>query len=89
MSVSDRDSCVFIIYMYTRLCTNSGSENISFFLFFFRLAIVLSVLLFADSDYPFGIFKLFFLRYDKFDNEFINVFIVHRTSNLSKSHISQ
>ena len=29
-----------------------------------RLAIVLSVLRFTDSDYPFGIFKLFLL-YDK------------------------
>jgi hypothetical protein len=28
----------------------------------FRLAIVLSVLQFKDSDYPFGIFKLFFLE---------------------------
>jgi hypothetical protein len=27
----------------------------------FHLAIVLSVLRFTDSDYPFGIFKLFFL----------------------------
>ena len=26
----------------------------------FRLAIVLSVLLFTDADYPFGIYKLFF-----------------------------
>jgi len=29
---------------------------------FFLLAIVLSVLRFTDSDYPFGIFKLFFKR---------------------------
>jgi hypothetical protein len=31
-------------------------------LFFFLLAIVLSVLRFTDSDYPFSIFKLFFKR---------------------------
>jgi len=32
-------------------------------LYFFHLAIVLSVLLrFTNSDYPFGIFKLFFMQ---------------------------
>jgi hypothetical protein len=33
---------------------------VAFPLVLFRLAIVLSVLRFTDSDYPFGIFKLFF-----------------------------
>jgi len=33
---------------------------VAFPLVLFLLAIVLSVLRFTDSDYPFGIFKLFF-----------------------------
>jgi hypothetical protein len=33
-------------------------------LYFFLLAFVLSVLRFTDSDYPFGIFKLFFENTD-------------------------
>jgi hypothetical protein len=41
--------------------------NYGILLYFFLLAIVLSVLLrFTDSDYPFGIFKLFLLRNDKY-----------------------
>jgi hypothetical protein len=45
----------------------------SFFvlLFFFLLAIVLSVLRFTDSEYPFGLFKLFF----------ININLIKRTSS--------
>ena len=41
-------------------------------LYFFLLAIVLSVLLrYTDSDYPFGIFKLFLMSIHRIDNNFL------------------
>jgi hypothetical protein len=49
---------VFSVMRVTVLCACFVDRCLSFFL----LAIVLSVLRFTDSDYPFGIFKLFFKR---------------------------
>jgi hypothetical protein len=40
----------------THLVSSNSSINVAFFI----LAIMLSVLCFTDSDYPFGIFKLFY-----------------------------
>ena len=46
---------------YTNLL-NKTTEKLSLFFFLFPLAIVFSVLLFTDSDYIFGIYKLFLCR---------------------------
>ena len=44
-----------VLYIYMYVC-----RSFFFLLYFFLSAIVFSVLRYTDSDYPFGIFKLFF-----------------------------
>ena len=56
-----RSPSVLVGFMFLVLCV-LFCRLLFFPLSFFFLAIVLSVLRFTDSDYPFGIFKLFLLR---------------------------
>jgi hypothetical protein len=62
MNVERTENCLWPwVEVLVVICSNIHIKVCPFVLF--RLAIVLSVLWFTDSDYPFGIFKLFYISF--------------------------